>query len=270
MPMLLAKERAAIQDSGDNVRPADALIPATPVVAAGVGLRHGRHWLLRSASFRVEASASGGVAVGIAARSRSAGSAVVALLAGLIRPTYGELRVLGHDMSTPADRAAARCQIGLASVPGPSGMLMGPGHAVVLGRPDRMMRIRGLIDNAARRAGRARPGGCDHLLMTAAILDRLSLTPWAEVPLRSAPEVIARRARLAAAAACEPRLLILDGMLDDLSPAEAAALADGIRELSADTAVVLTGRTSRFLRMACGSVLSLTDGIVVRADPAFV
>jgi ABC-type multidrug transport system ATPase subunit len=269
MHMLLAKERAATQDSGDNMRSADSVIPVAHVVAAGVGLRHGRHWPLRSASFRVETMASRGTAVGIAARPRSAASALVSLLAGLIRPTYGELRVLGHDMSTPGGRIAARCQVGLASPPGSSGIMIGPGHPV-LGRPERMLRIRGLIDHAARRAGRARQDGCDHLLMTAAILDRLALTPWAEVPVRSAPEVIARRARLAAAAACEPRLLILDGLLDDLSPAEAAAVADGIRELSADTAVVLTGRSSRFLRMACDAVLSLTDGIVVRADPAFV
>ena len=80
-----------------------------------------------------------------------------------------------------------------------------------------------------------------HHLLTAAVLDRLSLTPWADVQLRSLPETIMRRTRLAAAAVHQPDLLILDSLLDDLDPAEAAALAADIRDLGRDTAVVATG-----------------------------
>ena len=68
-----------------------------------------------------------------------------------------------------------------------------------------------------------RPGspgltGGDRHVLAAAILDRLSLMPWAEVPLRLAPDSIARRARLAAAAVHQPELLLLDGLLDGLPP----------------------------------------------------
>ena len=98
-------------------------------------------------------------------------------------------------------------------------------------RPQPGIRVRGLVEHAARLARLPRR---DRHLLAAAILDRLSLTPWADVPLRAAPDVICRRARLAAAAVHQPDLLLIDGLLDDLCPRDAAALADAIRDLGRD------------------------------------
>ena len=81
----------------------------TPVLAAGVGIRHGWTWVLRAASFRLEVPDAGLPAIGIAITRETARAAVVDLLGGLARPAYGELRVLGQDtaiVATGRDPAA--------------------------------------------------------------------------------------------------------------------------------------------------------------------
>jgi ABC-2 type transport system ATP-binding protein len=183
---------------------------------------------------------------GIAVNRRATATAVVDLLAGLTPPGYGELRVLGEDMGTAAGRAAVRQRVGVAR------RTSGTRPAV---------RVQGLIEHAARLA---RLPGCDYHLLTASIIDRLALSAWADVQLRSLPDPVLRRARLAAAAVHEPSLLILDGLLDDLAAADAAELAASIRDLGRDTAIVAIGSDARALAVACDEVLSVADGIIVR------
>jgi ABC-type multidrug transport system ATPase subunit len=221
------------------------MMSMSPVLAAGVGVRQGGAWALRAASFRMDAPATGRPALGIAIARAGTATAVVDVLAGLIRPGYGELRVLGEDLTTAHGRAAVRRHVGVAR--GKS-------------RPRPAFRVRGLVEHAARLARLPR---CDRYLLAAAILDRLALTAWADVPLRSAPDPICRRARLAAAAVHEPSLLLLDGLLDDLAPRDAAALADAIRDLGRDTTVIATGRDAGALALACDEVITLADGILV-------
>jgi len=212
-----------------------------PVLAAGVGVRHGWTWVLRAASFRMEVPLAGRAAIGIAIGRDGAGAVVVDLLAGLARPAYGELRVLGQDLTTPQGREAVRSSVGIAR----QSTRSQPGF-----------RVRGLVGHAARLA--RLPGG-DRDALAAAILDRLCLTPWADVPLRAAPVVIGRRARLAAASVHEPELLLID----DLCPHDTASVAAGIRDLGRDTAIIAFGRDRAALALACDEVLTLADGIIV-------
>jgi ABC-2 type transport system ATP-binding protein len=225
-------------------------MPVTAVLAAGVGVRRGWGSSLRSASFRLESPLTGQSALGVLTAGHGAATAVVGLLAGLISPSYGELRVLGEDMRTEHGRLAVRSRTGVVRRGG-------------LARPG--VRVRGLVEHAARRTRLPRR---DRNLLAAAILDRLFLTPWADVPLRSAPELIARRARLAAAAVHQPELLLIDGLLDGLPPPDAAALAASVRDIGLDTGVVVVGRDADSLAQACGDVLTLADGILVGCWPA--
>jgi ABC-2 type transport system ATP-binding protein len=220
-------------------------MPTAPVLAAGVGVRRGWGWALRSASFRLDPPAGRGPALGIAIGRADAAAAVIDLLAGLTRPSYGELRVLGENLSTSRGRAAVRRRVGIARRNA---------------KPQAAFRVRGLVEHAARLA---RLPSRDRDLLAAAILDRLALTPWADVPLRAAPDTICRRAKLAAAAVHEPGLLLIDGLLDDLATRDAAALADGIRDLSRDMAIIATGRSARTLALACDEILTLADGILI-------
>ncbi len=119
-----------------------------------------------------------------------------------------------------------------------------------------------MVEHAARLPGRP---ASDRDLLVAVIMDRLALTPWAEVPMRAAPELICRRARLAAAAVHQPDLLLLDSLLDDLVARDVAALADAIRDLGRDTAIVASGCDQSALGLICDEILTLAYGIIVRA-----
>src|SRR5580704_12886456 len=103
------------QIPGDILRSGDAVMTITPVLAAGVGAGHGwRSGRLRSASFRIDAPLYGVVPLGIAISRQSVATTLVDLLAGLTRPAYGELRVLGEDLTTARGRAALRARVGVA------------------------------------------------------------------------------------------------------------------------------------------------------------
>jgi ABC-2 type transport system ATP-binding protein len=214
------------------------------VLAAGVGLRHRSAWLLRSVSFRVNNRPPGGLVLGIATSQQATASAVVNLLAGLARPAHGELRVLGKDLTTAAGRGTVRRRVGIARSPA---------------RQESAFRIRGMVERAARTA---RIPGRDPARLAAAMLDRLALTPWAEMRLSAAPRAVGYRARLAAAAVHGPELLLLDGLLDGLAPRERASVAAGVRELARDSVVIAAGSDATTLRLTCDEVLTLSDGIL--------
>lgn len=224
-----------------------AVMGADPVVAAGIGVRRGRGFAIRAASFRIGPPEPGTTALGILIDHPAQSAVLVDLLAGVARPAYGELRVLGHDMATIRGRAAVRRRVGVARRSS---------------RPLPAMRIRKLVEHGARLAG---PGRHDRHALAAAILDRLSLLPWADVPLRAAPDAIVRRTRLAAAAVHQPELLLLDGLLDGLPLRDATALATAIRDLSRDSGILVAGCDGGALDLACGEVLVLTDGVLVGA-----
>jgi ABC-type multidrug transport system ATPase subunit len=216
-----------------------------PVIAAGIGVRLGRGFAVRAASFRLGSREPGRSVLGIHISDPAQATAIIDLLAGVARPAYGELRVLGHDMATVRGRAAVRRRVGVA-------------RRTARSLP--WLRVRGLVVHGARLA---RHGEADRQLLAAAILDELGLTPWADVPLRAVPEAVGRRARLAAAAAHQPELLLLDGLLDGLELRDVTAFAAAIRNLSQDAGVVLAGCDSDALTLACDEVLVLTDGVVV-------
>jgi ABC-type multidrug transport system ATPase subunit len=228
------------------MRSGHAVSAIAPVVCAGVGVRYGNNRPIRLASFRLSYPDAG---LGIVTSS-AAGAALLDLLSGRTAPAYGAMRVLGRDVTTPRGRAAVRREVGIASR-----------HARILPA----IRIRGHVERAARLAGQ--PASDRHLLV-AAILDRLALTGWSTVPLRAAPELIARKAKLAAACVHQPRLLLIDGLLDQLSERDLAVLADVIADLRRDTAVLAVGRDADALRAACGRVLALADGILVDREAA--
>jgi ABC-type cobalamin/Fe3+-siderophores transport system ATPase subunit len=230
---------------GGDVESGHAATTIAPVLAAGVGIRYPGVWALRLASFRLDWSDVGTASLGVVTSRSTASAALADALSGHTAPSCGSLRVLGYDMATAAGRAAVRGQAGVVSRPV---------------RPRRSIRIRTLVERAAKRSGQ--PGSDRHLL-AAAILDRLALTPWAPVPLTAAPELIARKARLAAACVHQPKLLLIDGLLDCLPPLDRTVLADSIRDLGHDTAIIAFGRDPQTLSLICDHLVTLAGGIMV-------
>jgi len=227
-----------------------AVTAVAPVVCAGVGARHEGRWVLRMTSFRLEPSDIGGASLGVLTPRSPAAGALLGLLSGRIAPGYGYLRVLGHDMTQAAGRAAVRRWSGIASR---------------ASRPMPPIRVRTLVERAARRSGQPPEA---RFLLVAAILDRLALTPWADVPIVAAPELIARKARLAVACVHQPSLLIIDGLLDHLQPLDRTVLADAIRDLGRDTAVIALGSDTETLSLICDRVIELADGMIVGCQSA--
>ncbi len=227
------------------MRSGHAAAAIVPVVCAGVGVQYGRAWTIRLASFRLTQSDVGTATLAIVAPQAAARATLVALLSGRVAPAYGHLAVLGHDMRTTRGRAAARRQVGIAR----RGARILPA-----------VRIRRHVEHAARLAGQ--PDQDRHLLV-AAIIDRLGLSPWADVELRSAPELIARKAWLAAACVHQPKLLLIDGLLDQLGPRDRTVLASAVALLRGDTAILVLGGDADVLSLASDRVLTLTDGIVI-------
>jgi ABC-2 type transport system ATP-binding protein len=223
------------------------VIGPDPVLAAGIGVRYGRGWAVRAASFRIGPPVPGQSALGILTDHPSQSAALVDLLAGVARPAYGELRVFGHDMATIRGRAAVRRRVGVARRSA---------------RPLPGITVRGLVRHSARIG---RPHRQDRSLLAAAILDRLSLLPWAEVTLRAAPDAVARRARLAAAAVHQPELLLLDELLDGLAAREISVLAAAIKDLSRDSGILVAGCDRQALELACDDVFVLADGVLINA-----
>src|SRR5262245_56213513 len=215
-----------------------------PVVCAGAGVRYGSVWAIRLASFRLAQSDLGTASLGIVTNQPAARAILVGLLSGRITASYGNLVVLGHDMRTAQGRAAARRQVGIA------------GRSL---RALPAIRVRGLVEHAARLADQ--PAADRHLLV-AAIIDRLALSPWAGVQLRAAPEVVARKARLAAACVHQPKLLLIDGLLDQLGARDRIVLADVIAGLRGEAAMILLGEDADALSLVSDRVLTLVNGIV--------
>jgi gliding motility-associated transport system ATP-binding protein len=227
-----------------------ALTTLAPVLCAGVGARYEGRWVLRMTSFRLEQSDLGSASLGVLTPRSPAASALIGLLSGRIVPAYGTLRVLGHDMTQAAGRAAVRRRSGIASR---------------AARPMPAVRIRTLVERAARRSGQPPEA---RFLLVAAILDRLALTPWAEVAIVAAPELIARKARLAVACVHQPSLLLIDGLLDHLQPLDRTVLADTIRDLGRDTAVIALGDDTETLSLVCDRVIELADGMIIGSQSA--
>lgn len=234
----------------------------TPVLFAGVGARDATGYAIRLATFRLEPAEFGRAVLGIVAPRSAASAAIVGLLSGRVRPAYGRLHVLGHDLTTQAGRTAVRAEVGIAA------------------RTSRVWpttTVRKHVERAARRSApwgvpwgvpRGHPPGptspwADRRLLVAAVLDRLGLMPWAEVPMRLAPDLVARRARLAAACVHEPKLLIIDGLFDHLGVRDRAILAGTLTELKRDTSIVAIEHDAESLLLFCDQVIMLTDGILL-------
>jgi ABC-2 type transport system ATP-binding protein len=227
-----------------------AVTAIAPILCAGVGARYEGRWVLRMTSFRLEQSDLGRASLGVMTPRSPAAVALIRLLSGRIAPAYGNLRVLGHDMTQAAGRAAVRRRSGIAT------------RAT---RPMPAVRIRTLVERAARRSGQPPQA---RFLLVAAILDRLALTPWADVAIVAAPELVARKARLAAACVHQPSLLIIDGLLDHLQPLDRTVLADAIRDLGRDAAVIALGGDTDTLSLICDRVVELADGMIVGSQSA--
>lgn len=90
-----------------------------------------------------------------------------------------------------------------------------------------------------------------------AILDRLELVPWADVPVEALPFGLLRRVELARALAVQPKLLLLDEPGSGLNPTEKQAMSRLVRSLRDE------GVTVFLVEHDMAMVMGLVDEVAV-------
>ncbi|GAA3164404.1 MULTISPECIES: ATP-binding cassette domain-containing protein [Streptomyces] len=197
--------------------------------ATGLGRRHRRHGELRGCTFRLPAGR-------ICALAGPGTGTLLALAAGLVRPTEGAVRVFGADPRTAAGR----------------------GRVAYLGR-ERAGRPWRTVSEALRRA-RARHDGPWQAARAARVLEA------GRVPLQARvgelPAERYARFALALALATGPELLLLDEPFAGLGPLSRHEVAAQLMEQAAvyGTTIVLSSHALAELDGICDHLLLLGDG----------
>jgi ABC-2 type transport system ATP-binding protein len=161
----------------------------------------------------------GGI-VGLLGPNGAGKSTLIKLLAGLIRPSRGSLRVFG---ATPFDATAVRARIGYA-----------PEHEQTWDE----LTARELVTAMAELAGvprRDAPAAADRAL------DAMGMTEHAHRRVRGFSKGMRQRVKLATAIAHRPDLLLLDEPLTGVDPVARADIVERIKKLGdAGTTIVVS------------------------------
>ena len=167
------------------------------------------------------------------------------VIAGLLKPTAGSVRVGGHSLR---DDARARAQVGLIS------------HQTMLYRA---LTARENVEFAARLYGLADP----HHAATRA-LEHLRILERADAPVRALSRGLQQRVSIARAIVHEPTVVLLDEPYTGLDAVGSAALSDMLMVLRSTGAALLlvTHSVDEGLALASHAAVMLR-GRVVRHDP---
>ena len=219
----------------------------TPLIeATGLVKRFGS----RSRNVKVDAIAGldlvvePGQVVGLLGPNGAGKTTFVHILATLLRPDAGTLRVAGFDVARQGRRV--RQVIGLA------GQFAAVEEAMT-GRENLEMVAR--LYGATSRASRDK---------AAAVLDQLGLTDAADRLVRTYSGGMRRRLDLGASLVGEPQLLLLDEPTTGLDPASRIQLWDAIRALAANgTDVLLTTQYLDEADSLAGRIVIIDHGRVV-------
>jgi heme exporter protein A len=168
--------------------------PDHAVVLRGAGRRYGERAALRDVSLELEA----GRTLVVFGPNGAGKTTLLRMLATLLRPNAGEVRVLGSDL--PEDGWAVRGRIGFL------------GHEALLYRE--LSGRENLRFHA--RLHRAPPGRVE------TVLDAVGMTARADDPVAELSRGMVQRLAVARAVLHEPELLLLDEPLANLDPAAAA------------------------------------------------
>jgi ABC-2 type transport system ATP-binding protein len=213
------------------------LAGAPPIRTRGLGKRYGRVQALDDLSLDLEP----GEVFGFLGPNGAGKTTTIRLLLGLIRPTAGEVSVLGQPVSSRA--VAWRAEVGFL----PGDMKFWP-------------RLSGLetLNFLAALTGRPADG-------RGALLDRLALAA-AELarPVRTYSDGMKQKLGLVQALQCSPRLALLDEPTKGLDPLVQQAFYEIVADMRADGATVfLSSHVLSEVERVCDRVGMLRAGRLV-------
>lgn len=161
------------------------------------------------------------------------------LIAGAFAPTSGRVNFAGSEIThLPSHRV---CKAGLA-------------RTFQIVRPFGNMSV---IENVVIGAFARFHARAEAYALAEAVVDQTGLTRYRDVPARSLPIALRKRVEVARALATQPRLLLLDEVMNGLTPTETREIMSLVRELNA------SGITILLIEHVMPAVMSLCSRIVV-------
>ncbi len=216
---------------------------APAISAAGVARSFGDVHAVRDASF----DAHFGQVTALIGPNGSGKTTLLLMLATLLKPDAGEIRIDGHDPLTDA-RAVRQVTGWMPDVLGSWGSLT----------------VRQSIETTARLYELA---PSDARTRATELIDRIGLGPLAEQPSRVLSRGQKQKLSLARALVHRPRVLLLDEPASGLDPAARVELRVLVRELAAEgTAVLLSSHVLAELDEMSDAAVYLDQGATASAE----
>jgi ABC-2 type transport system ATP-binding protein len=201
---------------------------------------YGSRRAVRDLSFQIEDHEI----VGFLGLNGAGKSTTLRILAGLLAPSHGEVRVDGEDLLGPAG-ADVRRRIGFL--------------------PDRPpvydeMRVRGYVEFAARLRGF---DGSRTRSRVDEVLEQTELTDHASEPIGALSHGYRQRVGIAQAIVHRPALVILDEPTSGLDPVQIAHMRALIRALQDQHTVLVSSHNLPEIEQTCDRLLVMRDGELV-------
>ena len=221
----------------------EASTPSTPLAARTRGLR--KVYRGTVAVDQVDLDVPEGAVLGMLGPNGSGKTTTIRMLLGLVRPTYGEVELLGHRMPDGAGHA----------LPDVGALVEGPGFHPFLSGRDNLIRMAAA---EPRLSSSGSPGAVE------AALERVGLSGAAHRRYRGYSLGMKQRLGLAGALLVPRRMVVLDEPTNGLDPAGTREIRKIIGELHADGVTVLvSSHLLAEVEATCTHVAVLHEGSVV-------
>jgi ABC-type multidrug transport system ATPase subunit len=227
------------------------VIEGFPIEIGGLTKTYGRGGKAAQALRGVDLQIPSGM-FGLLGPNGAGKTTLMRILAGIVHPSRGTVRVAGHDLATDGGRRAAKALLGY--LPQELGMYLELTAAQFV---DYMAILKGLHD-PARRARRV-----------AEVLEMVALQEAAERKIKGFSGGMKRRVGIAQALVNDPRVLIVDEPTAGLDPEERIRFRNLLVHLAADRTVLLSTHIVEDIGQTCRDVAVLAKGkVLFRGSPA--